>query len=164
MRHRGQPNKTPVQVSGILLLSLAACLSGCAAMITNSEPDISDVIQAGTTDTELRQRLGPPIRSVPMTPPRSAHELWVRDHDVAVLLPQEIVTTESVFEFKGRLNKQGRVAQAGFDSFMWLGLAEVLLIPKALWERMTDEELRLTVWFAADGRAVAYLWSPLPRP
>jgi hypothetical protein len=46
---------------------------------------------------------------------------------------------------------------------MTLGMAELFLIPKALWERTVDEELELTVWFAADGRALAYKWSELRR-
>jgi hypothetical protein len=55
------------------------------------------------------------------------------------------------------------VAQAGFDSFMTLGLAEIYLIPKALWERTTDENLQLTVWFDANGRALAYKWAAPSR-
>jgi hypothetical protein len=43
---------------------------------------------------------------------------------------------------------------------MTLGLAELYLIPKALWERFTDEELELTVWFNANSEALAYRWAP----
>jgi hypothetical protein len=65
-----------------------------------------------------------------------------------------------VFNFKGRLESKARAGQAGFDSFMTLGLAELYLIPKALWERFTDEELELTVWFNANNEALAYRWAP----
>ncbi len=41
---------------------------------------------------------------------------------------------------------------------MTLGLAEIYLIPKALWERITTEDLQLTVWFNTAGQAVAYKW------
>jgi hypothetical protein len=139
------------------------CLVGCAAMITKSGPDEADLIQAGTTEAQLTQRLGLPIRSVSLTPPRQALALWESDHQVSLLLPHEIALSESVFSFKGRLDKKGRVAQAGFDSFMTLGLAEIYLIPKALWERVTDEDLQLTVWFDAEGRALAYKWAALSK-
>lgn len=129
-------------------------------MITKSEPDKPELIQAGTTEEQLVQRLGPPIRSAGLTPPRQALTLWESDHQVSLLLPHDVASSEEVFRFKGRLDKQRRVAQSGFDSFMTLGLAEVYLIPKALWERATDEELQLTVWFDANGHALAFKWAP----
>jgi hypothetical protein len=43
---------------------------------------------------------------------------------------------------------------------MTLGLAEIYLIPKALWERYTDEDLQWTVWFDAAGQALAFKWEP----
>jgi hypothetical protein len=147
----------------LLMLAASLCLAGCAAMITKSEPDEPELIQAGTTEAELAQRLGSPIRSAVLSPSRQALSLWQSDHEVSVLLPQETAVSESVFLFKGRLDKKRRVAQAGFDSFMTLGIAELYLIPKALWERATDEELQLTVWFGGEGRALAFKWSPLPR-
>lgn len=67
---------------------------------------------------------------------------------------------KSAFAFKGRLDSKARAGQAGFDSFMTLGLAEIYLIPKALWERSTDEDLQLTVWFDAAGQALAFQWEP----
>ena len=63
-----------------------------------------------------------------------------------------------MFAFKGRLDSKARAGQAGFDSFMTLGLAELYLIPKALWERTVEDDLQLTVWFSADGQALAYRW------
>ena len=149
---------------GLLALVVLPCFAGCAATITKSEPDEPELIQAGTAEGQLAQRLGPPIRSAPMTPPREALALWERDHQVSLLLPHDIAVSESVFRFKGRLDKQRRVAQAGFDSFMTLGLAEIYLIPKAVWERTTDEELLLTVWFDADDRALAYKWEAPSKP
>lgn len=74
-----------------------------------------------------------------------------------------IAVSESVFKFNGGLDKNSRAAQAGFDSFMTLGIAELYLIPKALWERVSDENVRLTVWFDAEGRALAYKWTALPK-
>jgi hypothetical protein len=32
-----------------------------------------------------------------------------------------------------------------------------------LWERVTDEDLQLTVWFDAEGRALAYKWAALSK-
>lgn len=148
---------------GLLAAVAVPCLIGCAAMITKSEPDEPTLIQAGTTEAQLTQRLGSPIRSMTVTPPRQALALWESDHEVSLLRPHEIVLAESTFSFKGRLDKNRRVAQAGFDSFMTLGVAEIYLIPKALWERVTDEKLQLTVWFDAEGRALAYKWSALPK-
>lgn len=69
----------------------------------------------------------------------------------------------SVFKFSGRLGKDSRAVQASFDSFMTLGLAEIYLIPKALWEHVSDEDLQLTVWFDAESRAVAYKWATLAK-
>jgi hypothetical protein len=144
-------------LAAVVLLSLA----GCAAMITKSGSGELDLIQAGTTEVQLTQRLGSPIRSRLLTPPRQTWELWENDKQVFLLKSQEIAYSESVFSAKGRLNKSGRVAQTGFDSFMTLGLAEIYLIPKALWERAIDEDLQLTVWFDTEGRALAYKWATL---
>ena len=120
-------------------------LAGCAAMITKSGPNEPALIQVGTTEMQLTERLGLPIRKVSAVPPRQARALWDNDHLVTLVMPQEIVHSELVFRAKGRLNKSDRVAQTGFDSFMTLGLADVYLIPKALWERAVDEDLQLTV-------------------
>jgi hypothetical protein len=153
-----------MRLLGTAFITVLLCLVGCAAMITKSEQDEPDLIRSGTTEAELSKKLGPPTRTASLTTQRQARDFWDRDHDVALILPQEIVSSESDFVFKGRLDKKRRVAQAGFDSFMTLGLAELFLIPKALWERMTDEELLLTVWFNANGRALAYKWSAIPKP
>ena len=155
-----------MRTRSLLRAGLAAmalwCLAGCAAMITKSEPDEPAVIQAGTTEAQLSQRLGAPIRSANLSPPARARTLWEGDHEVSLLLPDEVAHAESVFLFKGRLDKNRRVAQASFDSFMTLGLAELYLIPKALWERSVDQELQLAVWFDTEGRAVAFKWSARP--
>ncbi len=143
-------------------ITVAFCLTGCAAMITNSEPDEAALLQVGTTAAELAKRLGTPLSSVDVVPRIQAVELWERDREVSLLLPRESATTMADYAFKGRLDKQRRVGQAGFDSFMTLGLAEIVLIPKALWERVSQQELQLSVWFDANGRAVAYKWSELP--
>ena len=42
-------------------------------------------------------------------------------------------------------------------------LAEIYLIPKALWENVSDEDLQLIVWFDGQGRALAYKWTALPK-
>ena len=128
-------------------------------MITKSEPDQPEIIQVGMTEEQLVQRLGQPIRSAGLTPPRQALTLRESDHQVSLLLPNVVASSEEVFRFRGRLDKQRRVAQSGFDSFMTLGIAEIYLIPKALWERAIDEELQLTVWFDASGRALAFKWA-----
>ena len=65
-----------------------------------------------------------------------------------------------MFAFKGRLESKARAGQAGFDGFMASGLAEIYPMPKALWERLVDEDLQVTVWFNADDQAVAYGWDP----
>jgi hypothetical protein len=136
-------------------------LGGCAAMITKSEPDQPEIIREGSTRVELIERLGQPIESVRISEPKKAVTLWEADHSVSLLRPNDLALEVSSFVFKGRRDKQARVAQAGFDSFMTLGLAELFLIPKALWERAVDEELKLKVWFGSDGRAAAFQWSAL---
>jgi hypothetical protein len=136
-------------------------LGGCAAMITKSEPDQPEIIRDGSTRVELIERLGQPIESSKMAESKKAVTLWESDHSVSLLRPNDPAAEVSSFTFKGRRDKQARVAQSGFDSFMTLGLAELFLIPKALWERAVDEELKLTVWFGSDGRALAFKWSAL---
>ncbi len=153
----------PALVARMLWGLAALCCAGCAAMITKSEPEVPQFIQVGTTHTQLAQRLGPAIRTGRIEPPRQALALSEIDRQMLLLLPRETALSKAVFDFKGRLDGKARAAQAGFDSFMTLGLAEVYLIPKALWERLTDEELELTVWFDINDRAVAYKWDPLPR-
>ena len=144
-----------------ILLALALqCLVGCAAMLTGPGIDQSELLHTGTTEADLIQRLGPPIRTEAISPYRKAVDLWESDRKVSLLAPQAIAVTESAFKFKGRLgSRKDRASQAGFDSFVTLGLAEVFLIPKALWERATDEELQLTVWFDSGGRALAFKWA-----
>jgi hypothetical protein len=138
------------------------CLVGCAALIARSGTDESEFIYAGVTEAQLSQRLGPPIRTGQISPAQRAYSLWERDHQISLLTPSGMAASESVFKFSGRLGKNSRAVQASFDSFMTLGLAEVYLIPKALWERFSDEELQLTVWFDSEGHALAYKWAALP--
>ena len=137
------------------------CLVGCAALISRSGTDEDELIYPGVTEAQLSQRLGPPIRVGETTPPRSALDLWESDHQVSLLARSRIAVSESIFKFSGRLGKNSRAVQASFDSFMTLGLAEIYLIPKALWEHISDEDLQLTVWFDSEGHALAYKWAPL---
>ena len=154
-----------MRINLITLPSIAVLLilAGCAAAITKSENEHPSVIQGGSTREDLIQRFGSPTKSVAIATPMRSIALWEVDHSISVLLPNEIATNEARFLFRGRLDKQARAGQAGFDSFMTLGLAELFLIPKALWERTTNEELNLTVWFGSDGRALAYKWSEVQK-
>lgn len=147
-------------VSLILILCMSASGAGCAAMILKSAPDTPKMIRGGTTLEDLRARLGEPIRSTRIEPPVPAQRIWENDHQVPTLTSDGLAFSSSAFSFKGRLESKARSGQAGFDSFMTLGLAEIYLIPKALWERFTDEELELTVWFNANSEAVAYKVGP----
>jgi len=116
------------------------------------------VIQAGTTQAEMTQRLGSPIKSARLEPPALAKTLLDKDRPISVLNTTGLAVSTAVFAFKGRLDSKARAGQAGFDSFMTLGLAEIYLIPKALWERSIDDDLQLTLWLDAAGQAVAYRW------
>ncbi|MCX7199173.1 MAG: hypothetical protein NTW37_14655 [Proteobacteria bacterium] len=127
-------------------------------MILKSAPDEPEVIQAGTTEAEITKRLGSPIEATRLESPARALDLREKDRHVSVSTPGGVAVSKSVFAFKGRLESKARAGQAGFDSFMTLGLAEIYLIPKALWERLIDDDLQLTVWFNAVGQAVAYKW------
>ncbi len=135
-------------------------LNSCAAQIIKSGVDESKIIYSGVTETQLRERLGQPTSKALVIPNRPVIEIWERDHEVTLFEPNTVTASEAVFRFKGRLDKDGRAGQAGFDSFMTLGLAELYLIPKALLERASGEDLQLKVWFSGDGRALAYKWSP----
>ncbi len=140
------------------------CLVGCAALITGPGTDVDELIHVGTTEDRLVGRLGPPIRKGEVAVPVQAIQLWEKDHAVSLLSPRDTAVSESIFKFAGRLgSKEARAGQAGFDSFMTLGLAEIFLIPKALWERTVDEDIELTVWFNSGGQALAYKWSPKPK-
>ena len=139
-------------------------LVGCAALITKSGPDEPELFPVGVTEAQLTSRLGQPVRSEGLAPPKQALSLWESDHGVSLLLAKEMAVSRSVFHFQGRFDKDARASQAGFDSFMTLGIAEIYLIPKALWQRATKEELRLNVWFGPDGRAVAFKWEAPPTP
>jgi hypothetical protein len=154
-----------VQLIRQILCSVLALhlLSGCAAQIIKSGVDESKVIYAGVTEIQLTERLGQPISKVLVTPNCPAIQMWERDHQVSLFEPNTVTASEAVFRFKGRLDKDARAGQAGFDSFMTLGLAELYLIPKAIWERSWGEDLQLKVWFSVDGRALAYKWSPLVK-
>ncbi len=146
----------------LLLVIALQCLAGCAAMISRTGTDESELIHAGVTKAQLSERLGPPLRSADVSPPMRAAELGESDHQVIYLNRFDPAVSAAVFKFTGRLGKDSRAVQASFDSFMTLGLAEIYLIPKALWERVTDEHLQLTVWFDTEGRAVAYKWAEAP--
>lgn len=89
-------------------------------------------------------------------------ELGDEDGWVAVLHPQAIAVAERVFAVKGRLDKDRRAGEAGFDSFMTLGLAEIVLIPRALLERVIGGDLQLTVWIDDIGPVLAYKYTAPP--
>jgi hypothetical protein len=153
--------------------------SGCAALITGSGTAEDQIIRAGTTELELIQRLGPPLSKKTMSPARRAWDLRESDVQISLLVypadgfdankgscfipPPDMAVSESAFRFRGRVGKDHRAAQPGFDSFMTLGLAEIYLIPKALWERAREDDAQLTVWFDSNGRALAYKWAVLPE-
>lgn len=141
----------------ILTVFISVCCAGCAAIIIKSAPDEPKVILSGTTE-EITKRFGLPIKSTRLESPAQAQSLRSNDHPITVLNSNELAVSYAVFAFKGRLDSKARAGQAGFDSFMTMGLAELYLIPKALWERTFDEDLQLTVWFSAAGQAVAYQW------
>ncbi len=141
------------------------CLVGCAALVTGPGTDEAELLHPGSTEVQLTQRLGVPIRKEALATPLKAFQIREKDSAVSNLAPRETAVSVSVFSFTGRLGSQkARAGQAGFDSFMTLGLAELYLIPKALWERLADEELELTVWFDSAGNALAYKWSPKSKP
>jgi len=142
----------------ISVLFFSVCFSGCAAFIFQSTPDEPKEISYGTTEAEISKRFGQPIQSNRLDPSILAQNIVKNDPPVVILNFNELVISTAVFQFKGRLDSKARASQAGFDSFMTLGLAELFLIPKALWERNIDEDLELTVWFSASGQALAYQW------
>jgi hypothetical protein len=142
----------------ISMLFISVCLSGCAAMIMQSTPDEPKEISFGATEAEISKRFGPPIKSNRMEPSTLAQNLGKSDPSIVIMNFNGLVVSTAVFQFKGRLDSKARAGQAGFDSFMTLGLSELFLIPKALWERTIDEDLELTVWFSASGQALAYQW------
>ena len=142
----------------ISVVFILVCCAGCAAIILKSAPDQPKVIQSGTTESEITKRFGLPIQSTRLEPPIQTKSLRGNDHPITVLNSSGLAVSNAVFAFKGRLDSKARAGQAGFDSFMTMGLAELYLIPMALWERSFDEDLQLTVWFSAAGHAVAYQW------
>ncbi len=143
----------------LLAVLVLPLLAGCAAAITKSGPDAPEALPAGTTEAQLGQRLGQPLRSSMLAPPRRARDIGEEDREVAVLHPQAIAVAERVFAVKGRLDKDRRAGQAGFDSFMTLGLAELVLIPKALLERVFEGDLELTAWIDDSGLVLAYKYA-----
>jgi hypothetical protein len=166
-----------------LRLALAfACvtLSACAALITGSGTPEDQIIRTGMTETQLSQRLGPPIRNETVSPARAVWDLRESDPQVRLLVypeygfdpakgsypirPPDLAVSESVFRFSGRVGKDTRAVQPSFDSFMTLGLAEIFLVPKALLERARQDDSLLTVWFDSQGRALAYKWMLLQEP
>lgn len=158
----------------MLLVPLALSVAGCAAAITGSGTAESEIIRAGSTEAQLIQRLGPPLRTAALSPARLAWDLREADPQVSLLIyptygfdanrgsypipPVDIAVSESTFRFSGRVGKDTRAVQPSFDSFMTLGLAEIYLIPKALAERALEGDSQLTVWFDGRGRALAYKW------
>jgi hypothetical protein len=157
----------------------ALTLSGCAALIVGSGTSEDQIIRAGSTEVQLTQRLGLPLRREVVSPPRRAWDLRENDPQVSLLVypvdgfdankgsysipPPDMVATESAFRFSGRVGNDTRAVQPSFDSFMTLGLAEIFLMPKALWERAREDDSQLTVWFDSNGRALAYKWAVLQR-
>jgi hypothetical protein len=144
----------------VSIVCMSASFAGCAATILNSAPDQPSLIQGGATEADMTMRFGSPTMSARLDSPTQALSLWEKDRQVSVLSANGLAVSNSVFAFKGRLDSKARAGQAGFDSFMTLGLAEIYLIPKAIWERATDEDLQLTVWFDAAGQALAFKWEP----
>jgi hypothetical protein len=163
----------------LLALSAAFGLAGCAALIMGSGPEEREIIHAGSTEAQLIERLGPPIRVQKMAPAQRAWDLREQDNQVSLLVhpsygfdvdkgstaipPPDMAVSAAIFRYSGKIGKDPRAGQAGFDSMMTLGLAEIYLIPKALWQRATDEPLQLTVWFDDAGHALAYKWAVLQR-
>ena len=153
----------------------ALSLAGCAALITGSGTAEDQIIHAGSTELELVRRLGPALRKEVVAPAQRAWDLRENDPQISLLVystdgfdankgsvpipPPDIVVSEAVFRSNGRVGKDTRAAQPGFDSFMTLGLAEIYLVLKALWERAREDDLQLTVWFDSRGRALAYKWA-----
>jgi hypothetical protein len=74
------------------LLVAGLAVSGCAAMITKSEPDKPDPIREGTTKNDLTQNLGPPLQSAEIGLPVRAQALWETDHSISLLRPNEVAT------------------------------------------------------------------------
>jgi hypothetical protein len=154
-------------------------LCGCAALITGSGTAEDQIIRAGTTELELIQRLGPPLSKKAVLSARRAWDLREDDGQISLLVypgdgfdaikgsypipPPDTAVSESAFRFRGRVGKDSRAAQPGFDSFMTRGLAEIDLIPKALWEPAAEDDAQLTVWFDSSGRALAYKWAVLVK-
>jgi hypothetical protein len=162
-----------------VLVSALLSLSGCAAMITGSGTAQVQVIRAGTTELELMQRLGIPLSQRTISPARRAWDLREDDARVSLLVypadgfdvkrgsypipPLDTVVSESALRIRGRLGEDNRAAQPGFDSFTTMGLAEIYLIPKALWERACADDAQLAVWFDSSGRALAFKWAVLRK-
>jgi hypothetical protein len=142
----------------IAMTFILICFAGCSAMIRKSVPDEPSEIASSATQEEITKRFGSPIASTRLEFPIQGQRLKVPEPRINLLNSQELAASKTVFAFKGRLDSKARAGQAGFDSFMTLGLAELYLIPKAIWERSTDEDLQLTVWFSSNGQAVAYQW------
>jgi hypothetical protein len=168
--------------AALLRLTLTSALmsvAGCAALITGSGTAEDQIIHAGMTKFELVQSLGPPLSTKALAPARRAWDLREIDPQISLLIhpgdgfdakqgnlvipPADMAVSESSFRFRGRVGKDNRAAQPGFDSFMTLGLAEIYLIPKALWERAREDDALLTVWFDSSGRALAYKWAVLTK-
>jgi hypothetical protein len=164
----------------LMRLALAfACVAvgGCAALIIGSGTAEEEIIKVGTTEAQMTRRLGAPIRRDAVSPAKPAWDLRASDPQVRLLIspeygfdnvkgsypmpPPDLAVSESVFRFGGRVGKDNRAVQPSFDSFMTLGLAEIVLVPKALLERARENGYLLTVWFDSQGRSLAYKWEPL---
>ena len=127
-------------------------------MMLQSAPDQTQWIQTRSTQADITQRFGQPIQQLRLASSTPAQSLQSQDPSLTVLNPEGLADTQAIYEWKGRLDSKTRAGQAGFDSFMTLGLAELYWIPKALFERTFDEILQLSVWFSASGEIVAYHW------
>jgi hypothetical protein len=165
----------------LVYLSAVAALifGGCAALSTGSGTVEDRIFHAGTTELELIRRLGPPMSEKTISPARRAWDLRADNAQISLLVypsagfdankgsypipPPDSVVSEAAFRFWGRVGKNNRAAQPSFDSFMTLGLAKVYLIPKALWERASEDDAQLTVWFDSSGCSLAYKWAVLSK-
>lgn len=127
-------------------------------MLLQAAPDQPQWIQTRSTEADITQRFGQPIQRLRLAASTPAQSLQSQYPSLTVLSPEGLADTQAVYEWKGRLDSKARAGQAGFDSFMTLGLAELYWLPKALLERTFDEILQLTVWFNASGEVVAYHW------
>ena len=148
------------RVATILAMAL---LSGCSALIAATGTPEEELIQAGDTSEQLASRLGTPARVQALPVPVRTDELRRELPNVSrlpdrrgLLVAQALVTSD--YSYTGRLKrKEDVVAALGLSAMTW-GLAEVILIPAFIAERLTAKTYELRVWFDANDTAVAYVW------